>query len=671
MPLQNFVDFLPPSVKAAWLNGVDQLKFTVFDDATTKALARTALQLDSQLVAAGVDAGVVNAAVVTLTGPITGFVRATGSKVTFVAITPNNGPATLNVNATGAAAVQAQDGSALTGGELSAPVIVEWTGAAWKIVAGFIGLDLRRSANEITAGVVPTNYFWPRGSVMRYGAIGDGNDDSAAIQRAVDVAEVSGGDVVFPAGFKWGIGTQVVVSSLFPVNLIGFMTVNPNATANASYIRPTASLGANSMIRYESPTIGVIADGGGGVIRGLSFMDDTNRTRTMLAALDLDSFAGGIVEDCFFHKLLGSAMRFGWVIQCKFTNIHVRYCGNTGQPGTIRCLATGSYQTQGCTITNLISEVNSHAPHILLASNTNDNKFVNLTFETNSSIDVDEGFNYITFDGLRNVVEAATFNRRPEAAYAVEFIAGAGRCVVANSVFDCNVGRAVLFNGDRNEVSGGYIVGDTSVVDPIVFAGVRNRVRGVHFFATRSFDINSADNEVSDCVFDAGVETAGFFLTVTAAGIRAKVCGNRFVGLPAGLGGLSINADGVYSNNVMSGGGGGSTGINVNVANAIVTGNYIANFTTALNPNTFIATSIIENNIGFVRRNQGATASVADGGTITHGISGTPTTAVATCSVSGQIVTIAAIGATTITVAIKNHDGTAGTTQTIHWNAAL
>lgn len=49
MGLQNFVDKNSPAVSAAWLNVVDTLKFTIFGDATTKAIARTNLTSDAPL----------------------------------------------------------------------------------------------------------------------------------------------------------------------------------------------------------------------------------------------------------------------------------------------------------------------------------------------------------------------------------------------------------------------------------------------------------------------------------------------------------------------------------------------------------------------------------------------------------------------------------------------
>lgn len=67
---------------------------------------------------------------------------------------------------------------------------------------------------------------------------------------------------------------------------------------------------------------------------------------------------------------------------------------------------------------------------------------------------------------------------------------------------------------------------------------------------------------------------------------------------------------------------------------------------------------------------KGATAAVADGGTITHGHAKTPASVRAVGSVAGEFVSVTAIAAANFTVAIKKHDNTAGTAQTIYWEAA-
>lgn len=71
---------------------------------------------------------------------------------------------------------------------------------------------------------------------------------------------------------------------------------------------------------------------------------------------------------------------------------------------------------------------------------------------------------------------------------------------------------------------------------------------------------------------------------------------------------------------------------------------------------------------GLKRLTTGAT-SVSDGGTVTHGLGATPDVVNVTPTVSGEFASVTALGATTFTIAIKKHDGTAGTTQTVYWEA--
>jgi len=71
--------------------------------------------------------------------------------------------------------------------------------------------------------------------------------------------------------------------------------------------------------------------------------------------------------------------------------------------------------------------------------------------------------------------------------------------------------------------------------------------------------------------------------------------------------------------------------------------------------------------------NEGAAVGIADGGAITHGISGTPTKIFVSGSVAGEIVTYdpATITSAHFHVNIKKNDGSPGTNQTISWRAEL
>jgi hypothetical protein len=77
----------------------------------------------------------------------------------------------------------------------------------------------------------------------------------------------------------------------------------------------------------------------------------------------------------------------------------------------------------------------------------------------------------------------------------------------------------------------------------------------------------------------------------------------------------------------------------------------------------------IGNNGSFVVERRRGAAVVSDGGTIAHGLGGTPVTAWVQGSVAGEFVSVTAMNATNITVAIKKHDGTSGSTQQVYWAA--
>jgi len=81
--------------------------------------------------------------------------------------------------------------------------------------------------------------------------------------------------------------------------------------------------------------------------------------------------------------------------------------------------------------------------------------------------------------------------------------------------------------------------------------------------------------------------------------------------------------------------------------------------------------TILQYNIGEVTENGGTSAVIADGATIAHGLTGTPTQVSAVGSVAGEIVQVTAIGAANLTIAIKNNAGAAGTNQAIYWRAWL
>lgn len=125
------------------------------------------------------------------------------TRVVFKASHTNTGPTTLQINGGTAYPLTWQNTAAFAGGEIQANGLYEaiFDGIRWQLQGPALLPSLLRTASEISAGITPINYSYEPGNVRRYGATGDGvTNDATAIENAILVAGVSGGNVYFPAG---------------------------------------------------------------------------------------------------------------------------------------------------------------------------------------------------------------------------------------------------------------------------------------------------------------------------------------------------------------------------------------------------------------------------------------------------------------------------------------
>lgn len=84
---------------------------------------------------------------------------------------------------------------------------------------------------------------------------------------------------------------------------------------------------------------------------------------------------------------------------------------------------------------------------------------------------------------------------------------------------------------------------------------------------------------------------------------------------------------------------------------------------------TITASMKIYNNRGYVTEN-GGTASVADGGTIAHGLSNTPTKFFVTPNVAGRFASVTSVSASNLTIALKDSTGAAvAVAENVTWYA--
>lgn len=108
-----------------------------------------------------------------------------------------------------------------------------------------------------------------------------------------------------------------------------------------------------------------------------------------------------------------------------------------------------------------------------------------------------------------------------------------------------------------------------------------------------------------------------------------------------------------------------------NISGTIITGNtFIGNTTAQVYVAAVANIHRAKDNFGWVVDKTAKSTSIADGGTIAHGLDVTPIIAVASGTVAGEMVSVTSLDATNLTIAIKKHDGTAGTTQSIMWHAS-
>ena len=266
----------------------------------------------------------------------------------------------------------------------------------------------------------PTNLNYkgsgPVFNVRAYGATGDGStDDAAAIQSAIDAAEVNGGTVWFPSSNSevYSLGTTLNVKSQLPVNLKGDMVVSHHDTYAGPYLEPQAQL-TNGMVKYQSPTASRGACGGG-TIEGLVFADSSDRSWSVgEGALNLIDFDLSGVRNCRFIHLNGSAISADRMIQSYIENCHVVYCGNSTDPAVRLGTDSGDATNiaQALTMQNCRLEVNA-GTYVYIEDAQASIQITDCFFESDSQVSSEH--TYIWSKGDKVKISNCNFNRNKKA----------------------------------------------------------------------------------------------------------------------------------------------------------------------------------------------------------------------------------------------------------------
>lgn len=427
-----------------------------------------------------------------------------------------------------------------------------------------------------------------------FGAVGDGTtDDTAAVQDAVTSLVAAGGTVFFPKRYK--ITSQITVSSLRPINLIGFVAgqVYDPAQAPSGLV-----IGANitgSMVRYVAP-VGR-ASHGGGRVSGLNFYDATGvgsapGIYTCTAALELYDFALSEVDGNTFHWINGSAILGEFVVMSSIRNNRIRYCGAAGKPAVYLPSTSTSFPGQSVDILFNRIEVNSGNSYLKLGANSADCKIAGNGFEADPAT---AGTNqeFITLDGRSHQVFGNHLNRNTGS----QFTLLAQSCSVTGNAFRGGAYATTAFtvSGNRNTITGnnfsstrtGYevdITGPENVFSSnamyssgaVRIAGVGNMVVG---------------NKLNQCSATTAVLGAGadWWISEAAVTSLSTISTNNLSnngGAITTTGGIRVRgtAPNVNGNtfNAFAGTGNGAICLRLETTNAVVGGNVEANSTTLM-----------------------------------------------------------------------------------------
>jgi hypothetical protein len=293
---------------------------------------------------------------------------------------------------------------------------------------------------------------------------------------------------------------------------------------------------------------------------------------------------------------------------------------------------------------------------IALANGADQSDFVNIT-DNNMDLQYDGAGNYTTFldvtygnywrianNCIRNLVYMITATYLKYATITGNNMSGGVTTISLGTSCDfCTIQGNVIING-YNNFKAFYIDSSygTTITGNIVYSASNNGFKGIELNTVRRVTITG--NEI----YIAGSPTGNYGIYDAGTSQEVVIMNNVITSEN------SITATGIY--------------IATSLTDGHIAFNEIRNISTKISVGG-VSNGFVFRNTGHKTHAEGATASVADGGTISHGLVATPTGVVAQTSITGEFVSVTAKSSTTFTVAIKKHDNTAGTTQTIYWHA--
>ena len=579
-----------------------------------------------------------------------------------------------------------------------------------------------QTAVELSASVTPESYVYPPGHVLRY--YDNGGDYSTAILNALKSGEevylVPGADHPIDSTVTY-TGSSCIIrgnnATISPSSAVTALSLNPTATGvsttlasdaqvNTYGITVTDTTGFNvgDLISVQSSAAWEYNPSGGNLKRG-----EMHRIQAITGSIfTLDSPLYGNY-DTGSETVTITAYTPNTVYLENFT---VDYAVDD------ICTGIGIYNANDSVVKNVC--VNNAATTGIYISHSYNTALENCNVHGANrasygyGIQIDESYNVWVHNShftksRRGIDISGTFPSRKCGGVACSYD-GTGTDTAAaaltgdNSGFGAhetaefctfegctisNVKDGFLLRGANLTVNNCEAVGDVNNSFAVVSRGANMRVTNNRYSAAlrprKTLDVVAADDDEQKLPWfvyisnpEAWDSTTGTYIHV--ADNHVEDIKNGFFGITISTdsGGTSITEFGglkCLNNTMVFGGSTATTTVRMfDVASGTFTlkNSYVHDNVIRLEQDAatfeFVDTGLtLDSTVSIKQPKWGATASVADGGTITHGHIKTPSVVLCTASTSSEFISVTAIGATTFTVAIKKDDGTAGTTQTVYW----
>lgn len=585
-----------------------------------------------------------------------------------------------------------------------------------------------RTAAEIAASVTPSDYEYPPGDVRRYGATGDGiTDDTTALQAAFNVARYGYSRVHLPAANLNGqtvylSGTLTVYANTQVTADVGVVIQSTVVTSTAHVFECTSTLGSGVALSANAAKrdATVTTAGSTGLSAGtlVCIRDTTYKfgsTGRNLEFNQIDSVAGGGPYTITLkNRLIGAYLTANTaeIVPITTAATNIKFDGvKVSIPSSKDGGAFYFSDAYDCEVVNCKSSGQKGQPGVQIWRSA----YIRVRGGeyTDGQSQGTSGYGYginIAQSSHHCVVSDATFRNVRECAVA----SNARFCGYVNCDSWSSYDNAFNSHADGSEDcffdncrsyyarSKGFYAGGVTAQAPdkrIRFVNCESHYAGyMGFWADGASGVESEDIQFLKCKsFHHGDDTGtsyGFYLFRSTrpcvidciadadgeanarALVKAEICtgaiirGNRLRSATSGWGVIHANCTGVVIEDNDIANIGGSQGVHAE-----------STASTAV----YVRRNKVDNDIAFTKNagdihelnewstkrqwNKGAAASTADGGTITHGLITTPTSVRCSGSVANEFISVTAVAATTFTVAIKKHDSTAGTSQTVYWEA--